>query len=151
MMELIAPNTRNIDAIGSDKTSALLFATKSNDIDIVFCLLKYGANPTAAKNAAQWTCLHEATFRGFHEILQALVFKLNPSNPLCRGPDPQCIEGKTPLMIACQIRNLTAIDILKKAGADMSIRCNQNKTCSDYAKENDILYAIDPFHSWRSV
>src|SRR5262249_6351600 len=96
----------------ADGTTALHWATRSDDLETVELLIKAGAN-VKATNRYGMTPLHQACANGSARIVEAL---------LKAGADPNSAlpEGETALMTAARTGNADTVKVLLEHGADVN-------------------------------
>ncbi len=82
------------------------------------------------------TPLHDASYRNYLDIMEFL---------LMRGADPnvQNISGQTPLHLAADQKNIKAYKLLKKYGANETIRDYNKKTPKDVLEADGFLRELD--------
>lgn len=112
-LELIADGAR-LDDVEADGTTALHWAVRSADGELIAALLAAGADPNAA-NRYGMTPQHVAAVNGDAAALRAL---------LEAGADPNAVlpEGETVLLTAARTGAPDAIDVLLELGADIEAR-----------------------------
>ncbi|MBV9745280.1 MAG: ankyrin repeat domain-containing protein [Acidobacteriia bacterium] len=113
-IDMIAAKSADVNAAEADGSTALLWAVNLNDTDLVFRLLKAGANPKV-KNQLGSTPLAEAAFNSNTEMVKAL---------LDAGADPNIAgaDGQTPLMIVARTANVEAARLLLEKGANPNVK-----------------------------
>lgn len=114
-----------VDETNLQGTTPLHVAAMKGFIDLMKLLLYYGADPTSETSEGD-NLLHLALIEGRTEIVRFILesdlsykFFLNAENG----------RGSTPLSIACEKRNVEAVELLLKAGADAG-RCNKHGRCA---------------------
>ena len=102
----------DVNAIGADGTTAVMFAAHRGQLDVVQALIKAGAN-VKLKNQFGTSAISEASIIGSAPIIDALLkagADANTKNP----------EGETPIMEAARSGNVEAAKRLLDAGADVN-------------------------------
>ncbi|GMH36877.1 hypothetical protein BSKO_04750 [Bryopsis sp. KO-2023] len=111
-----------LDLDADDGATPLMEALYMNMVEVAEFLLESGADVTVRDNAEK-TPLHLAVF-GSSELIQLL---------LDNGAEIDAMDelGETPIFEAAYLGNGKAIEILKKAGADLSIKDRGGDTIED--------------------
>lgn len=120
---LSGANVNCIDMNGNFKRTALIWASKNENLEMIKFLINAKANPDA-KNKFHWTALHHAAFNGHIEIIHELI-KANAT------VDARNKFQTTPLLYAITEYHTNAVDLLLKAGADSTLKINENETIFD--------------------
>ena len=103
------------DARQIDGTTALHWAVRRNDIDIIEMLLRAGADPTVS-NQAEVTPIQLATINGSTPVITRLLAAgVHPNTALNR-------HGDTPLMMAARTGRIDAVQALLNNGADVNAK-----------------------------
>ena len=102
----------DVDALGPDGTTALIWAAYNGDAELAERLIAAGAD-LDVKNEFGTTALLEAAGGGYTAVVAAL---------LARGAEPNLPnpEGETPLMAVARTGNVEAAKLLLDAGADVN-------------------------------
>ncbi len=113
-MRLLSAKGANVNSVGADGATAIMYAAANNDLELVRALIKAGAN---VKLASQFgtSALTEAAIIGSAPVISAL---------LKAGADPnyQTPDGETPLMAAARSGRVDAAEQLLDAGADINAK-----------------------------
>ena len=104
----------NVNAVGPDGSTAIMYAAANDDIELVRALIKAGAN-VKLKNQFGTSALTEASIIGSAPIIDALLKA--GADPNFRTPD-----GETPLMAAARSGRVDAAKALLDAGADINAK-----------------------------
>jgi ankyrin repeat protein len=104
----------NVNAVGPDGTTAVMYAAANDDLELVRALIKAGAN-VKLKNQFGTSAITEAAIIGSAPILDALIKA--GADPNFRNP-----EGETPIMAAARSGNIEAAKRLLDAKADINAR-----------------------------
>ena len=119
----------NVNATTISNESALSVACKMKYMDIIRVLLHSGANPNIAVNHGD-TCLQRAICAGCtKEVIQAIIDHSADVNATNK-------KNVTALMLACEIGNKDAINVLLNAGANPDIAAAYDYD-DDYEEFND--------------
>jgi ankyrin repeat protein len=102
------------NAVGPDKTTAVMYAAANDDIELVRALIKAGAD-VKLKNEFGTSAITEAAIIGSAPVLEALLKAR--ADPNTRNP-----EGETPLMAVARSGKVEAARVLLDAGADVNAR-----------------------------
>jgi serine/threonine-protein phosphatase 6 regulatory ankyrin repeat subunit B len=102
------------------KNTALMYAVKGNQIEIVKYLIRVGANMNA-KNELEYTALMEASAYGHLAIVKVLI-------DAGANVNARSNRGDTPLMIASAKGHLDVMKALVDAGATMIVRNDDGET-----------------------
>ena len=116
----------DVNAMNNDNRTALMISCENGNIDALNELLNAGGNPNIT-HSDEDTCLHKAISAGCNkEILQALID---------HGADVNVTDeyNVTPLMIACEMGNVRAMNVFLNVGADPDIADDFGDTCLQMA------------------
>ena len=125
----------DVNATNKYNETALMAASKMENIDAISVLLNAGANPHIA-NIHGCTWLHCIVWEDCNkEVLQAIID---------HGADVNATDksNKTALMIACEKCNDGAINVLLTAGADPNITSFDGFTCLQMTVYRDCIKQI---------
>jgi len=133
----------DVNARGSDSSSALLWLAHWNDIENTDLLLKRGADPNAA-NDFQMTPLSEACTNANAAIVHLLLkAAAKPNTPIA--------TGETPIMTCAKTGNADAVRMLLEYGADVNAKePSQNQTALMWAaaeRHPDVVKALIAGHA----
>jgi len=111
-MRLVSAKGTNVNVIGADGSTAIMYAAANDDLELVRALIKAGAD-VKLKNQLGTSALTEAAIIGSAPIIEAL---------LKAGADPNFknLDGETPLMAAGRSGKVEAAKALLAAGADIN-------------------------------
>src|SRR6516162_7947093 len=113
-MRLLSAKGANVNSVGADGATPIMYAASNNDLELVRALIKAGAN---VKLASQFgtSALTEAAIIGSAPVISAL---------LKAGADPnyKTPDGETPLMAAARSGKVDAAAQLVDAGADINAK-----------------------------
>ena len=113
-MRLLSAKGTNVNSVGADGATPIMYAAANNDLELVRALIKAGAN---VKLASQFgtSALTEAAIIGSAPVISAL---------LKAGADPnyKTPDGETPLMAAARSGKIDAAKQLLDAGADINAK-----------------------------
>ena len=113
-MRLLSAKGANVNSVGADGATPIMYAAANNDLELVRALIKAGAN---VKLASQFgtSALTEAAIIGSAPVISAL---------LKAGADPnyKTPDGETPLMAAARSGKVDAAAQLVDAGADINAK-----------------------------
>jgi ankyrin repeat protein len=119
-----------------DGVTALHWAARRGDSELVTALIAAGANTRAATRLASYTALHLAAERGTAEIIKALV-------GAGAAVDAKTSTGATPLMFAAGAGDVAAVAALIDAGADVNAaETDREQTPLIFAAANNRLAAV---------
>ena len=113
-LRLLAEKGTNPNALGSDGTTAIMWAAHNDDLALVQALIKAGAN-VKLKNQFGTSALTEAAIIGSAPIIDALLKA--GADPNIKNP-----EGETPLMAVARSGKVEAAKLLLDAGADVNAK-----------------------------
>ena len=105
----------DVNAPQGDGVTALHWAARHGDADLVAALVRAGATARAATRFGAYTPLHLAAERGSARIVKALIAAGAPA-------DAKTNTGATPLMFAAASGDAAAVAALLDAGADANAR-----------------------------
>ena len=131
IIRALSKHGADVNAIDNNNTTALMRACAKDNLDAINVLLNAGADCSTVNSSGE-SCLHYAVFGNcteevFHAIIDQGV-DINGANG----------DKQTPLMTACQLGNVDAINILLKTGADTSSASDiHGATCIHHAVEGD--------------
>jgi ankyrin repeat protein len=126
----------DVNAPQGDGVTALHWAARHADADIVSALLAAGANARAVTTFGSYTPLHLAAERGAATVIAALLRAASPV-------DARTITGATPLMLAATAGDPTAVTALIDGGADVNAReTDRSQTPLIFAVANNRLDAV---------
>jgi uncharacterized protein len=113
-MRLASAKGTDVNAVGADGTTAIMYAAANGDLELVRALIKAGANVKLA-NQFGTSALTEAAIIGSAPIMGEL---------LKAGADPnfKTPNGETPLMAAARTGKVDAAKALLDAGADINAK-----------------------------
>jgi len=113
-MRLLSAKGANVNSVGADGATPVMYAAANNDLELVRALIKAGAN---VKLTSQFgtSALTEAAIIGSAPVISAL---------LKAGADPnyKTPDGETPLMAAARSGKVDAAAQLVDAGADINAK-----------------------------
>ena len=121
LVQAMLAHGANVNAVQSDKATALHFAARDGRLRTVEMLLHYGANVNA-RNTAGWTPLMEAAMTPTANVTRLL---------LARGANvnAQNSVGETPLYVAVGYgRAASTVSELMTHGADPNLRAQDGET-----------------------
>jgi len=128
----------DVNAVETDGSTALLWATYHGNVDLARNLVAAGADVNAA-NRYGLTPLLEASRLGYTAIIEDLLAA--GASPLTPGP-----EGETPLMAASGSGNLRGVQLFLARGADVNTReTGQEQTALMWAADGghaDVVRAL---------
>jgi uncharacterized protein len=104
----------NPNTAGPDGTTAIMWASANDDVELVRALIKAGAD-VKVKNQFGTTALTEAAIVGSTRVIDALLKA--GADPNTKNP-----EGETPLMAVARSGNVDAARRLLEAGADVNAK-----------------------------
>lgn len=119
----------DVNCIGEDGITPLLFAVRYRHENIVRLLLGQGANPRARCDKGR-TTLHWLDSVPEEPLSETLIDLLLGDRPPFEVPDGR---GVTPLMVACQIRELLLATRLIRHGADLRATDSEGSTALHYS------------------
>ncbi len=110
----LATKGANVNAVGPDGSTAIMYAAANGDLQLVRALIKAGANVKLANQLGS-SAITEAAIIGNTPIIDAL---------LKAGADPnfRTTDGETPLMEAARSGHMEAAKLLIAAGADVNAK-----------------------------
>lgn len=113
-LRLITAKGANVNAVGADGTTAVMYAAANDDLELVRALIKAGANVKLA-NQLGTSAITEASIIGDAQIISAL---------LKAGADPNFRnkDGETPIMAAARSGKIDAAKVLLEGGADINAK-----------------------------
>lgn len=123
---LLSPAT-NLDARNAAGETALMYAALYGDLEIVKLLVSKGAS----FNHPGWTPLHYAASGGQTSVIE---FLLERSAYI----DAPSENGTTPLMLAARQKQVSAVQLLVREGADPTLANQAGLTAADYLERNGI-------------
>ena len=111
-MRLVVAKGTNVNALGADGTTAIMYAAANDDLELVRALIKAGAN-VKLSNQFGTSALTEASILGSAPIVDAL---------LKAGADPNFKNknNEAPLQAAARSGKVEAAKLLVAAGADVN-------------------------------
>lgn len=126
----------NINTITYSGESALSIACFRNDFFIVKKLLSLGAS-LKVYDIEGIGIFARTVIMSEHKCLELLI-------EYCDLEDinHQCKKGFTPIIYAIKIKNIVAIDLLLKKGANIRIRSKERKSAIDYARNNGLTNTL---------
>lgn len=137
----------NVGSVDDDHNDALIYAARKGRSDVVRLLLEHQANP-ASKNTQGLTPLMYAAGGRVTENLASTSFselmgyrnygdEATVITLLSRGVNVnECDnDGRTALMYAAAVGNLSVVMCLLSANADLTIRDSKGKTAAEIAKK----------------
>jgi ankyrin repeat protein len=113
-LRLLAAKGTNVNAVGADGATAIMYAAANDDIELVRALIKAGAN-VKLKNQFGTSAIAEAAIIGSAPIVDALLKA--GADPNTKNP-----QGETPLMAAARSGKVEAARLLLTAGADINAK-----------------------------
>lgn len=129
LASLLDANAALVDERDFSGQTLAMLAIGSRAIRCLELLIDRGAD-LALADVDGWTCLHHAAAHGAQPT--SVVISRGPSSLL----EARDADGWTPLMMAAQTRQLEAIDILARAGADLNATDEDGRSASFYAALN---------------
>jgi len=126
----------DVNAPQGDGVTALHWAARHGDADLVAALVRAGATARAATRFGAYTPLHLAAERGSARIVKALIAAGAPA-------DAKTNTGATPLMFAAASGDAAAVAALLDAGADANAReSDRMQTPLIYAAASDRIDVV---------
>ena len=125
VLELIIKHGADVNATNNFYVTALLIACHKGNIEAIYMLLSKGTSPRLATRDG--TCLHYAVYGDCSkEVLETITN---------HGADVNVTDKKnrTALMKACNKRNINALNVLLRAGADPKITDDDGNTSLHHA------------------
>lgn len=142
-IRLFVENGYNIDTKAYDGETILFRQVYYERVDLVFLLLKLGANPNIKSNINDYGRLHHAItplfFMSIKEpneirtIIADLLIRFGKADPNIQ----QDYTGLTPLMKTVFYNNIEMAKLLLEHGANPNIKDKYGNTALKYAKEKD--------------
>ncbi|MCJ7680377.1 MAG: ankyrin repeat domain-containing protein [Candidatus Aminicenantes bacterium] len=117
---LLAQNPDLLHAVDKDGRTALHWACRGRNIDLIVFLVEQGADVNA-QDSSRIAPLHSLASRGNVDALEYLLQKE-------AHIDLQSYDGQTPLHLAVQNNQIKAASLLIKKGAGLEIRDNWGRT-----------------------
>ena len=113
-MRLLSAKGTNVNSVGADGATPIMYAAANNDLELVRALIKAGADVKLANQFGS-SALTEAAIIGAAPVISAL---------LTAGADPnyKTPDGETPLMAAARSGKVDAAAQLVDAGADINAK-----------------------------
>jgi len=113
-MRLLSAKGANVNSVGADGATPIMYAAANNDLELVRALIKAGADVKLANQFGS-SALTEAAIIGSAPVISAL---------LKAGADPnyKTPDGETPLMAAARSGKVDAAAQLVDAGADINAK-----------------------------
>ena len=113
-MRLLSAKGTNVNSVGADGATPIMYAAANNDLELVRALIKAGADVKLANQFGS-SALTEAAIIGAAPVISAL---------LTAGADPnyKTPDGETPLMAAARSGKIDAAKQLLDAGADINAK-----------------------------
>ena len=113
-MRLLSAKGANVNYLGADGATPIMYAAANNDLELVRALIKAGADVKLANQFGS-SALTEAAIIGSAPVISAL---------LKAGADPnyKTPDGETPLMAAARSGKVDAAAQLVDAGADINAK-----------------------------
>ena len=122
VFQVLIDHGADVNTTNKENYTALMVACAGRHIDAINALLKYGADPKIVDDEGD-TCLISAVDGDCSkDVLQAIIdhgANVNATNK----------DNHTALMVACWNRNIDAVNVLLKAGADPNITDGVGLTC----------------------
>jgi len=116
----------NVDAPGKAGRTGLLIAVHNSNLRTAKTLLDLGANPAAADKNGK-TPLMWAASRGYNDLLKDMLAKKPELNA-------QDNAGYTAAHHAANMNNVAGYNLLKSAGANVTLTDKRGRTASDIAE-----------------
>jgi len=116
----------NINAKDAQGATALHWAAKEGNKDIVGLLLGMGASPTTPTEACNWTPLHLAAMAGKNDVVQLLMDKGVPL-------DRQGFKGRLPFHLAVLGGHAETVSLLLQHDAQINDKDSEGRTALHYA------------------
>ena len=113
-MRLLSAKGANVNSVGADGATPIMYAAANNDLELVRALIKAGADVKLANQFGS-SALTEAAIIGSAPVISVL---------LKAGADPnyKTPDGETPLMAAARSGRVDAAAQLVDAGADINAK-----------------------------
>ncbi|XP_056153429.1 ankyrin repeat and SOCS box protein 3-like isoform X2 [Lampris incognitus] len=149
VVKLLLKAHANVDQPTNDLSCPLYAAVDGGHKEIVEYLVSKGAEVNGTHTASCWTCLHQAVYKGYIEIVHILVsvchlealddHKITPLFVAAQYGQQKCLEIlidaganvnaqaadlATPLMIASQEGHVGCVALLLDHGADPNLTCS---------------------------
>src|SRR5215467_9195192 len=121
----------NPNTLGADGSTAVMYASANEDLDLVRALIKAGAN-VKLKNQFGTSAITEAAIVGSAPIIDALL-------KAGAGPNTKTTEGETPLMEVARAGKVDAAKRLLDAGADVNAK-------EDWGGQSAVMWAASQSH-----
>jgi ankyrin repeat protein len=121
----------DVNAVQGDGTTALLWASYKDDLEIADLLIRAGANVNAANDLGAtplWTASENGSAAMVTRLLQAGAY-----------PNAALLSGETPLMVASRSGNPDVVEQLLARGANVNARAARGQTA--------LMWAVAQKHS----
>ncbi|XP_026171563.1 ankyrin repeat and SOCS box protein 3 isoform X2 [Mastacembelus armatus] len=135
VVQLLLKRHANINQLTNDLSCPLYAAVDGGHKDVVELLVSKGAEVNRTHTASCWTCLHQAVYKGHHEIVRILVNVCN-----LEARDDHRI---TPLFVAAQYGQQECLEILVNAGANVNTQAADLATPLLIASQEGHLACVD--------
>lgn len=134
LKKLSTPATINVAS--NSGATCLIVAIQHNQVEAVRYLLSKGANLTLL--AGGYTTLHSVLHEGNEEMIEVVL----SSNQIASCINVSSIEGGTPLMLACALKNKKIVDKLLSLGANPAISRKDGVTALEIAIRSHCLPVV---------
>ncbi|KAG9267996.1 ankyrin repeat and SOCS box protein 3 [Astyanax mexicanus] len=142
----------DINKMSNDLSCPLFAAVDGGHMEVVKLLVSKGAEVNGTHSTSDWSCLHQAVYKGHTEIVKFLVglcsleavddYGITPLFVAAQYGRHECLQVlanaganvncqakdlATPLLIAAQEGHLSCVDLLLSHKADPNIYCNEDQ------------------------
>ncbi|KAJ5070371.1 ankyrin repeat domain-containing protein [Anaeramoeba ignava] len=128
--KFLVRNPGNVNRVDEANYSALHYAARSGEVEVVKLLLSYKAE-VDFRTPSEQTSLHRACFTGELSVVELLIEAQADVNAIDR-------DQETPLHKAATNNHAKVVDYLLSHGADKTLRNKHGKTAGDLATDESI-------------